>query len=225
MGEATRPVRLLICDDHKLLTDALTIAVRADPGIELAAPAFNDPEAVVAAVAELRPDVVLMDVSFDGSAMNGIDATRRIKKDFPETSVVIVTGQEEDRFLVAAVEAGASGFLRKNEAIAGVIDAARAAARGEILIDPQVLMRLLPQAARARSEETDARRRLEGLTPREIEILQALARGGRNEDVATMMHVSPQTVQSHIHHILGKLNVHSKLEAVVFATKYGAIEV
>ncbi len=219
------PVRLLICDDHKLLTDALSIVANSDDGVTLVAPAFNDPEDAVAAVGEHRPDVALMDVSFEGHDLTGIDATRLIKDASPETSVVIVTGQDEERLLVEAVEAGASGFLRKSEAVDRVLDVVKAAARGEVLVDPAVLARVLGQVARAREAQTDADRRIADLTPRELEILAVLAEGGRNEDVAAALHISPQTLQTHVHNILTKLGVRSKLEAVVFAVKRGVIEI
>lgn len=219
------PVRLLVCDDHKLLTDALSLVAASDDGVTLVAPASNDPGDAVTAAGEYRPDVVLMDVSFEGYDLTGIEATRQIKSVSPETAVVIVTGQDEDRLLVEAVEAGASGFLRKNEAVDRMLEVVKAAAHGEVLVDPAVLARVLGDVARDREERTDADRRIADLTPREREILVVLANGGRNEDVAAALHISPQTLQTHVHHILSKLGVRSKLEAVLFAVKRGVIEV
>jgi len=138
---------------------------------------------------------------------------------------VIMTAHDDERLLVEAVEAGASGFLSKDEAADEVLAAAKAAADGEVLIDPVTLTRLLAQVAREREEKRDAQNLLNDLTEREREILQLLAEGMRNDDIASKLFISPQTVQTHVRNILGKLRVHSKLEAVSFAVKHGAITV
>ena len=222
MSEA---IRLLICDDHQLLTDAMSIMVDRDDGIELVAPPLADPADAVAAAIEHRPDIVLMDVVFEGRSMSGIDATRAITAAAPATTVLIVSAQDEDRLLIEAVEAGACGFLNKHETAAQILGQVRRAAAGETLIDPVVLTRALQEVARQRAEEDGAKRRLDELTPRERTVLIALAAGGSNGEIAAGMHVSPQTLQTHVHNILTKLGVRSRLEAVVFAVKNGAIEV
>jgi RNA polymerase sigma factor (sigma-70 family) len=220
-----RAVSLLICDDHKILTDALATMVGLDEGLTLvAAPVHTAEEAIVLAQEHL-PDVVLMDIVFKGGGMSGIDATRRIKETSPSTKVVVMTAHDDERLLVDAVEAGASGFLSKDEAAQEVLAAAKAAADGEVLIDPATLTRLLAQVAREREEQRDALKLLNDLTEREREILQLLAQGMRNDDIAKRLYISPQTVQTHVRNILGKLRVHSKLEAVAFAVKHGAINV
>ena len=164
-----------------------------------------------------------MDIVFKGP-MNGIQATRKIKEASPSTKVVIMTAHDDERLLVEAVEAGASGFLGKDEAANEVLAAAKAAADGEVLIDPTVLTRLLHQVAREREARREFQDLLEDLTDREREILQLLAEGLRNDDIASKLFISPQTVQTHVRNILGKLRVHSKLEAVAFAVKHGAIQ-
>ena len=216
---------LLICDDHKVLTDALATVVGLDEDLQLVAPPVHDPETAIALSAEHLPDVVLMDIVFKGGGMSGIEATRRIKEISPATKVVIITAHDEDRLLVEAVEAGASGFLGKGEAAEEVLAAAKAAAEGEVLIDPATLTRLLAQVARERELHREASMLLDDLTDREREILQLLAEGMRNEGIASKLFISPQTVQTHVRNILGKLRVHSKLEAVAFAVKNGAITV
>jgi DNA-binding NarL/FixJ family response regulator len=157
--------------------------------------------------------------------MSGIEATRKIKEASPSTKVVIMTAHNEDRLLVEAVEAGASGFLSKDEAAQEVLSAAKAAADGEVLIDPGTLTRLLAQVAREREAQSQAMMLLRDLTEREREILQLLAEGMRNDDIASKLFISPQTVQTHVRNIPGKLRVHSKLEAVAFAVRHGAITV
>ncbi len=224
MGDTPRPVTLVICDDHKILTDALSTVVGLDGTLRLVGPPVHDPESAIALCAEQLPDVVLMDIVFKGG-MSGIEATRKIKETSPATKVVIMTAHDDERLLVEAVEAGASGFLSKDEAADEVLAAVKAAADGEVLIDPVTLTRLLAQVAREREEKRDAQNLLNDLTEREREILQLLAEGMRNDDIATQLFISPQTVQTHVRNILGKLRVHSKLEAVSFAVKHGAITV
>ena len=225
MGDNNRQVTLLICDDHKILTDALATVVGLDETLQLVAEPVHDPETAIEVCSEHLPDVVLMDIVFKGGGMSGIEATRRIKELSPSTKVVIMTAHDEDRLLVEAVEAGASGFLGKDEAAEELLSAAKAAADGEVLIDPATLTRLLAQVARERAEERDAQLLIDDLTEREREILQLLAEGMRNDDIASKLFISPQTVQTHVRNILGKLRVHSKLEAVAFAVRYGAITV
>ena len=221
---SARTVSILICDDHKILTDALAMVVDLDRSLTMIASPVHDPESAVKICAEQLPDVVLMDIVFKGK-MSGIEATRRIKEVSPSTKVVIMTAHDDERLLVEAVEAGASGFLGKDEAANEVLAAAKAAADGEVLIDPATLTRLLAQVAREREAQRDALNLLSDLTEREREILQLLAEGMRNDDIAAKLFISPQTVQTHVRNILGKLRVHSKLEAVAFAVKHGAITV
>ena len=225
MNATDRIVSLLICDDHKLLTDALATVVGLDGELQLIAPPVNTPEEAIRLAEEHLPNVVLMDIVFKGDGMSGIDATRRIKEASPSTNVVIMTAHDDERLLVEAVEAGASGFLSKDEAAVEILAAAKAAADGEVLIDPATLTRLLAQVARQREEQRDALALLGDLTDREREILGLLAQGKRNDDIARELYISPQTVQTHVRNILGKLRVHSKLEAVSFAVKHGAIQV
>ena len=225
MTDGSSRVSLLICDDHKVLTDALSMVVGLDETLSLVAPPVHTPEEGVMLSAEQLPDVVLMDIIFKGSEMTGIEATRRIKERSPSTKVVVMTAHDEDRLLVEAVEAGASGFLSKDMPADEILKATKAAAEGEVLIDPVTLTRLLAQVAREREEQRDALALLGDLTERERQILQMLAAGKRNDDIATELYISPQTVQTHVRNILGKLRVHSKLEAVAFAVKHGAIQV
>ena len=220
----SRPSTLVICDDHKILTDALAMVVDRDPDLRLVAPPVHTAEEAVEICRDEHPDVVLMDIVFKGG-IDGIEATRRIKEASPATKVVIMTAHDDERLLVEAVEAGASGFLGKDEAADEVLSAAKAAAEGEVLIDPGTLTRLLHQVAREREARRDALALVESLTERENEILQLLAEGIRNDDIAQRLFISPQTVQTHVRNLLSKLQVHSKLEAVAFAVKHGAITV
>lgn len=224
MTDGSNTVTLLICDDHKILTDALAMVVERDGSLTMVASPVHDPEAAIELCREHQPDVVLMDIVFKG-AMNGIEATRKIKEVSPTTKVVIMTAHDDERLLVEAVEAGASGFLGKDEAADQVLAAAKSAAEGEVLIDPAVLTRLLPQVAKQREAERGVQVLFDSLTEREWEVLRFLAQGKRNDDVAAALFISPQTVQTHVRNLLGKLGVHSKLEAVALAVRHDAISV
>ena len=223
--EGNEVVTLVICDDHKILTDALAMVVERHDHLRLVAPPVHDPERAVELCGEHQPDVVLMDLEFKGGAINGIEATRRIKEVSPSTKVVVMTAHDDERLLVEAVEAGASAFLGKDEAADEVLGAARAAAEGETLIDPVMLSRLLHQVTREREQRREVQTLFGALTEREWEMLRLLASGKRNDDIASSLFISPQTVQTHVRNVLGKLGVHSKLEAVVLAVKHGQIEI
>ncbi|MEX2203478.1 MAG: response regulator transcription factor [Actinomycetota bacterium] len=225
--ERDTPVSLLICDDHRTLTDALAMVVERDEELRLVAPPVADPERAIELCREHKPDVVLMDIVFKGRSgtISGIEATRRIKEVSPATKVVIMTAHDDERLLVEAVEAGASGFLGKDEPADEVLSAAKAAAEGEVLIEPATLSRLLHQVTKEREEGREVQALFAKLSDREWEILRLLAQGRRNEGIAAALFISPQTVQTHVRNVLGKLGVHSKLEAVALAVKHGQIEV
>jgi DNA-binding NarL/FixJ family response regulator len=215
-------VTLAICEDHRMLADALAMVVATDPDLRLVAPPVDNADAAVELCEQHHPDVILMDIQLRGPT-TGIDATRRIKKISPDTQVVIVSGLGKEQMLVEAVEAGACGFLDKTEAVEEAIEAVKAAAAGEALIDPGTLTRLLQKAAEERAASRDSDRLIGQLTPRERELLQLLSQGLRNEDIAGTLHLSVRTVQTHVQNILGKLGVHSRLEAVAFAARAGVV--
>jgi DNA-binding NarL/FixJ family response regulator len=223
--DADEAISLLICDDHKVLTDALSMVIERQDGFRLVSPPVHDPARAIVLCGEQQPDVVLMDLEFKGDSMNGLDATRRIKEVSPSTKVVVMTAHRDERLLVDAVEAGASAFLGKDEPADEVLRNLRAAAEGEALIDPETLSRLLHQVTREREERREIQALFASLTDREWEILRGLAKGQRNDDIAAELFISPQTVQTHIRNVLGKLGVHSKLEAVALAVRNRQIEI
>lgn len=154
-----------------------------------------------------------------------MEATRLIEEVSPTTKVVIMTAHDDERMLVEAVEAGASGFLGKAEAAEEVLSAAKAAAEGESLIDPHLLARLLARVTTEREERQEVQAAFAGLIEREWDILRELVQGRRNDDLASRLFISPQTVQTHGRNLLGKLGVHSKLEAVALAVRHGQAQV
>jgi DNA-binding NarL/FixJ family response regulator len=219
-----RPIRILICDDHPIVGEAMALIIGMDDGLKLVADPFNTAETAVASIGELQPDVVLMDVDLPG--MDGIEATRAIVTERPSTRVVVMSGSSDpDALLVAAVGAGAAGFLPKTEASSKILRVVRAAASGESLLDSLTLMRVLRQIGGAKANRGAINQKISRLTGREVQILQSVAQGESNVDIANDLLLSAHTVQTHLRNIFIKLEVHSKLQAVALAVKAGAITV
>lgn len=215
-------VRVLICEDHRMLADALAALLVDDGRGMVVCPPLDNAEAALAAVSEHNPDVVLMDINLRGK-MNGIEATRKIKEMNPDTKVLVVTAFSEDDYLVPAVEAGAAGLLEKWTSLDHVLDAIDRVAAGEMLIDPAKLSNLMRQMSQQRDANRDAHLLLEQLTEREREVLQLSAEGLSTAEVAGQLVISAQTVQTHVRNILAKLGARSKLQAVAFAAKNGYV--
>jgi DNA-binding NarL/FixJ family response regulator len=208
------PVRVIIIDDHRMFAESLARLLSDEPDIDVVA-TEGDGTAGLAAVERYAPRVVLLDNQLPGRA--GVEVARDIRASRPDTMVVMLTGALDDRVLVAAIDAGCSGFLTKGHASAAVADAVRSAAQGDVLIPPELLARLLPQLNRAhRGLGSD-------LSPRELEILELLATGASNKAIAADLSLSVNTVRNHVQQILVKLDAHSKLEAVATAVREGIV--
>ena len=208
-------VDVLIVDDHRMFADGLARLLADEEGISVVGVATTGMEAVELA-ARLKPHVVLMDYAIPDQ--DGVAITIEMKRRDPRVMVVMLTGTTEDRVLLAAIEAGCSGFLTKDKAATDVAQAVRAAAAGEALISSALLARLLPRLNRTdRSLGAD-------LTDREREILAFLARGMSNKAIASNLYLSVNTIRNYIQAVLKKLGAHSKLEAVSTAVREGIIE-
>jgi DNA-binding NarL/FixJ family response regulator len=204
-------IRLLIADDHPVVRDGLRGMLASEADFEVVGEAASGAEAVLLTERE-RPDVVLMDLQMPG--VDGATATAEITKRFPDTRVLVLTTYDTDADILRAVEAGATGYLLKDAPRERLFPAIRSAARGETVLAPTVATRLVNRM-RVPAEEA--------LTSREIEVLELVARGSSNADVAASLFISEATVKTHLLHIFGKLGVDDRTAAVVSALERGII--
>ncbi|GAA4981284.1 response regulator transcription factor [Kineococcus glutinatus] len=212
-------LRVLLVDDHDLLRAGLVALLSAADDITVVGEATDGPSAV-RAVAQLEPDVVLMDVQMPGG--EGITATGRIVSTRPATRVLVLTTFDLDDYVFRALRAGASGFLLKTAPPADLVHAIRAGAAGELQLAPSVLRRLVdsyvenpPPAQRPRPPGLDE------LTPRELDVLGVLATGASNAEIGAQLHLAETTVKSHVTHVLAKLRLRDRVQAVVVAHEHG----
>jgi two-component system response regulator DevR len=208
-------VTVLLIDDHRMFLDSLGRLLSGEEGITVVGTASRGSDGIALAD-QLRPQVVLVDYQIPDQ--DGVAIAREIKQIDPEIMVVMLTASTDDRVLVAAIDAGCSGFLTKDRAAAEVADAIRVAAAGEALISPAMLARLLPKLSRTNRELGF------DLTDRERQFLTFLARGMSNKAIASELFLSVNTVRNHVQSVLSKLGAHSKLEAVSTAVRAGIIE-
>ena len=219
MTSENRRIRVLFVEDHQLLADALTALLGREPDIEVAGVARTVAEA--REMAKDRLDVVLMDYHLpDGT---GAEATRWIKAHWPAARVVMVTALSDDETVLESIQAGADGYVTKDRAAEDVVQAVRAAYAGETLLPRSVIVEIARRVAAAR-ERGDERRMVEPLTPRELEVLRALTEGLSTPEICDQLFIAPNTLRTHVQNIMGKLRVHSKLEAVAFALRYKLVE-
>jgi DNA-binding NarL/FixJ family response regulator len=223
-GRETEPIRTMIVDDHALFRRGLEIVLVTEPDIEVVGQASDGAEAVEKA-GESLPDVVLMDVRMPRSS--GIQACRAIKMVAPSARIVILTMSDEEDDLFEAIKAGASGYLLKDIPLDEVAEAVRAVHGGQSLISPSMAGKLLTEfATLARRDDTEPPQELPPpkLTDREMQVLKLVARGMNNRDIAKELFISDNTVKNHVRNILEKLQIHSRMEAVMVAVREKLIE-
>ena len=219
-GARGKPITVLIVDDERTFGEALELALGREKDLRIVDVATDGTQAI-RAVDMHRPDVVLMDVAMPG--MNGIEVTRRIKEADPDARIVILSGHDDEHLLARAVQAGATGLLRKTEAVVNVASTVRRAHRGEALHAPDEVEVALRRLRHRRDRDDDAARRLERLTPRELEILSLMAEGQSPNEITAALRMSPNTLRTHMQNVLTKLGVHSKMEALVLAIRHGKV--
>jgi len=218
MGVVDGPVRILLAVEQSLFRDAVKVVLEGQPDLQVVAVAPDGLRAVAEAE-RTRPDVAVVDTSL--LSCDGIRATLLIKANVPDCKVLVLSSEEDQPALVAAMEAGASGYITKGCPLSELIEATRAIHRGDTLIPPSMLGALLTGLIHRRREQDEALRRSSRLTRREREVLVLLAEGADNDAIARALVISPQTARTHIQNVLGKLGVHSRLEAAAFARQNG----
>ncbi|MEN8239236.1 MAG: response regulator transcription factor [Actinomycetota bacterium] len=217
----TEPVRVLVVDDQALVRAGFALILKSEEGIEVVGEAGNGAEAIDA-VSDLDPDVVLMDIRMP--VLDGIAATERIcaEGDGGRPRVLILTTFDLDEHIYAAIRAGASGFLLKDTPPDDLVSAIRIVAAGDALLAPSVTRTLLEHFSQAPTPH-DPHPAIESLTEREAEVLTHVARGSSNAEIADALFVSEATVKTHVSHILTKLDVRDRVQAVVVAYESGLV--
>jgi two-component system, NarL family, response regulator NreC len=213
-------IRLVLVDDHVVVRSGLRMLLDGISDIEIIGEAGTAQQAFEV-VKVLRPDVVLMDIGLPDSS--GIDAARAIKERYPATAIVALTIHEDEEYFFKMLDAGASGYVPKRAAPEELITAIRAAAEGEVYLYPS-MAKLLVRGYLSQEMPASTNTAVDGLTSREQEVLQHLADGASNDEIAAVLHISPKTVARHRENIMRKLNLHSRTELVKYAIRKGIIE-
>jgi two-component system NarL family response regulator len=213
-------IRVMLADRHALFREAVRSALETAADIEVVDEARNGREAVMKAD-QSDPDVVILDI--DPSTSNGRQTTVELKKAAPRSRILVPSDVEDHRLLLEMLDAGASGYLTRDVPLAELIRATRAVHAGETLVPPKMLGPLISGLLRRKREQDLAFERLARLTVRERDVLALLAQGSDNDGIARALVISPQTARTHIQNILGKLEVHSRLEAAAFVTRSGLL--
>ena len=209
------PVRVLVVDDQELFRRGITMLLASDDGIEVVGEAGDGVEATELAAAT-DPDVVLLDVRMP--RRSGIEACRAIKEAVPSAKILMLTMSDEEADLYEAVKSGAAGYLLKDSSLEEVNNAVRIVAEGQSLISPSMAVKLIDefkQMARVDREQVPTLR----LTERELEVLRLVAKGMNNREIAQELYISENTVKNHVRNILEKLQLHSRMEAVMYAVR------
>jgi DNA-binding NarL/FixJ family response regulator len=206
-------IRLAVADDQATVREALAVMLDLEPDIDVVASALNGAEAVSIA-AELRPDVILMDLHMP--VMDGVEAIRRIRHGDSGIAILVLTIFDDDDSILAALQAGASGYLTKEAGRNTILQAVRSAANNHAVLAPDVQRRLLALASRTSAQSPNAGPPVT-FTAREREILQMIGEGLRNQEIAERLVISEATVKTHINHLFAKAGFHSRVDAVRYA--------
>ncbi len=209
------PIRILVADDHLIIRQGLRLILETEAGFELVGEAADGAEAVQLCV-ELKPDVVLMDLRMPG--MDGLTAIERLRAKQPQIAVVILTTFNEDDLMMRGLRAGAKGYLLKDTDRETLFNTLRAAARGETLLKPEIVARVLSNVG-----ETPTSPAYSDLTERELEVLTGVAQGERSKEIALHLGITERTVKAHLASIYNKLGVDSRAAAIAIAAQKGLL--
>jgi NarL family two-component system response regulator YdfI len=210
------PIRILVADDHLIIRQGLRLILETEDGFEMIGEAADGAEAV-RLCADLKPDVVLMDLRMPG--MDGLAAIECLRVEQPEVAVVILTTFNEDDLMMRGLRAGAKGYLLKDTDRETLFNTMRAAARGETLLKPEIIARVLSKAGETGAQVASAT----DLTKRELEVLRAVAQGERSKEIALRLGISERTVKAHLASIYNRLGVDSRAAAIAVAAQKGLL--
>jgi DNA-binding NarL/FixJ family response regulator len=213
-----RAISVLLADDHVLFRQALRHLLEMEFDIKFVAEA-SDGAAAIALVEQHHPDVVLLDISMP--AMDGIIATARLREEYPDIGIIILTMFAEDTHIIRAIRAGANGYLLKNSDSARVIDAIRAVSRGQSILEPSLVAKLLDEFRKM--SDVRAPTNVSGLTDRELELLRLVARGLSNKEIASTLELAESTVKNRLSILFEKLDVKDRTQAAIYAMSHGLI--
>lgn len=211
-------IKLLLVEDHTVLREGIRDLIQREADLEVVAEA-EDGEQAIQMVEQLRPDVVLMDIALPG--LNGIEATRQIKRSHPSVIVLVLTAYDNEEFIFAILEAGAAGYLLKNVRGQELLNAIRSVYEGESVLHPTIARKVLRRLKPERREVD--RKKLQLLTRRELEVVQLGGQGLSNKEIANELSLGERTVQTHWRNIFAKLDVSSRVEAIMDCLKKGWI--
>ena len=214
-------IKVLVVDDHTIVRDGICALLALAGDIEVVGEATNGNEALKM-VGELQPDVVLMDIAMP--LMGGLEATRRINKEFPKTKVLVITQHDDKEYVFPVLESGASGLISKAGASSELAAGIRSVYKGDSFLSPSVA-RLLVENVQNTAGERDNQDPYKQLTGREREILKLLAEGYSNQEIAEMLVVTPKTVEGHKTNLMSKLGIHNRVDLVKYALRKGIISI
>jgi two-component system, NarL family, response regulator NreC len=212
--------RVLLAEDHTIVRKGLRSLLDKETGIEVVGEA-EDGREVIAKAEELHPDVVVMDITMPG--LNGLEATRQIKKRFSDMKIIILTMHANEEYILQSLKAGASGYLVKKAAPAELISAIYAVHKGHAFLSPSISRMVIDEYIRRSKEISEGEEDFEQLTVREREVLQLIAEGRKTREIAELLYISIKTVETHRAHILNKLDIHSTAELTRYAIHKGII--
>jgi DNA-binding NarL/FixJ family response regulator len=215
-------IRVLLVDDQELFREGLETLLSVHKDIEVVGQACNGREAIEVA-ARVRPDLVLMDVRMP--VLDGVRATRLLVETLPKCKVIVLTTFDDDEYIFDALRAGAAGYLLKDVPSARLVEAIRATARGESILEPSVAAKVIAEFTRVSSLVPAAQMEqlVEPLSERELEILALIARGDSNKEIGEQLFITEGTVKNHVTHILGKLGVRDRMQAALKARELGLL--
>jgi len=213
-------ISVLVVDDHTIVRDGICALLALAPDIEVIGEAANGSEALEK-VKELQPNVVLMDIAMP--IMGGLEATRRIRKEFPRTNILILTQYDDKEYVLPVIEAGAAGFISKISASSELVLGIRAVYRGDSYLSPSVAKLLIE--VYQHGNERIGQDPYEQLTNRERDVLKLVAEGFTTQEIADLFKVTPKTVEGHKTNLMAKLDIHNRIELVKYALRKGIISI